>query len=387
MSVVTDDVQIAQGDTETVTLKEPAFNFTSITNGFPLPFSAYRQPTINDDGLVVFEAFFVPQAPPAAILVGDGVSVTTIANKPTTGSDIVFIPSINSDGVVSLTGNQFGAGIGAPPAASGIVTSIDGIITTIADRSTSSGPFGDFLFLGGSDINDAEDVAFLGITNRFEVGIFIADDGVIVPIASTSGEFGSFEKQLNTLGGDGPITGVYPFPAFNNAGEVFFTASLDTGVRGIFSSGDAIETIVDSTGEFDLFGSPSINYRDQVAFLAQLDDQETGIYITDSDGIITAVATTEGPFSTFLTDPSINPDGKVAFQAKLDDGSEGIFIGSDPVAGKVIGVGDALAGSTVTQLFFSGREAFNGLGQIAFSATLADGRNGIFRADPVSLYS
>ncbi|PSB25432.1 DUF7453 family protein [Stenomitos frigidus] len=378
MPIAIDTVQLGQE------IEKAAYNFTSITNGFHVPYRAFRQATINNNGLVVFEAFFTAEAPPAAILAGDGVGLTTIADKPSTGADIVFIPSLNLDGVVSFTGNQFGPGIGAPPAASGIFTNSDGNFTTVADRSTSSGPFGNFLFLGGSDINDVKDVAFLGITNQSEVGIFIADGGEIVPIAVTSGEFDSFEKQINTVGGDGPITGVYPFLAFNNTGNVFFTASLDSGERGIFSSGEANEAIVDSKGVFDLFGSPSVNDNGAVAFLAQLDNHEAGIFTIDTNAILTTVATTEGPFSAFLSDPSISPDGKVAFQARLDDGSEGIFVGSDPRTGKVIGVGDVVAGSTVTQLFFTGREAFNGLGQIAFGATLANGTNGIFRADPIS---
>jgi hypothetical protein len=88
---------------------------------------------------------------------------------------------------------------------------------------------------------------------------------------------------------------------------------------------------------------------------------------------------------SFSIIPSLNNSGMVAF---LADGS--IRTGPDPVADKVIAVGDDLFGSTVVEFDDAfdtfttiSQEALNDSGQIAFSYVLADGRRGIARADPI----
>jgi hypothetical protein len=62
--------------------------------------------------------------------------------------------------------------------------------------------------------------------------------------------------------------------------------------------------------------------------------------------------------------------------------NEGIFTGSDSIADNVIARGDLFLGSTVIDgsVF---RNGLNASGQLAFFAELEDGRQGIFRADPV----
>ncbi len=87
-------------------------------------------------------------------------------------------------------------------------------------------------------------------------------------------------------------------------------------------------------------------------------------------------------FFGFESEPAINNLGMVAFVATLDTGGRGIFTGADPVADKVIRVGDALDGSTVSILRFF-IHGLNDGGQLAFRAGLADGRSGVYRADPV----
>ena len=81
--------------------------------------------------------------------------------------------------------------------------------------------------------------------------------------------------------------------------------------------------------------------------------------------------------------PSINAAGKVAFLATRDsDGATGIYTGPDIAGDKVVATGDALFGSTVTALNVRQR-ALNDLGQVAFMAVLADGRNVVGVATPV----
>ena len=89
----------------------------------------------------------------------------------------------------------------------------------------------------------------------------------------------------------------------------------------------------------------------------------------------------ESPFSGFGFSPSLslNDAGTVAFLADLRAGGSGLFTGSDPVADRIIGTGDALFGSVVTGLSFY-RDGLNNNGELAFRATLADGRQVIARA-------
>ena len=73
----------------------------------------------------------------------------------------------------------------------------------------------------------------------------------------------------------------------------------------------------------------------------------------------------------------------MAFEGTTKSGRVGIFTGRHPDRDCVITVGDPLDGSTVFDLDISSFSAgLNNRGQIAFIARLADGRTGVYRADP-----
>ena len=95
-----------------------------------------------------------------------------------------------------------------------------------------------------------------------------------------------------------------------------------------------------------------------------------------------AVATSGGVFTTFGDMPAINNFGNVVFAANLNGGGQGIFNGPNAVTNKVIRTGDALDDSIVTSAALASG-ALNDLGQVAFAATLADGRQGVYVAIPV----
>ena len=101
---------------------------------------------------------------------------------------------------------------------------------------------------------------------------------------------------------------------------------------------------------------------------------------------VTSIANTQGPFGThgfFPFSISINNHNTVAFSVTLKAGGAGIFTGDGRVTDQVITTGDPLLNSTVTALRFLGSKALNDNDQVAFLALLADGTEGIFRADPV----
>jgi len=242
----------------------------------------------------------------------------------------------------------------APFPTQDILTGNGGPLTTITRTNDYLGMFGDIA------INNEGHVAF---RDRGGFGIFTSDGVTRTTIADSSGSLSSFDTLL----------------AINNKGTVAFKEFLNTGGSGLFTgNGEVITPIADTNGSFSQLGSFSLNDSDTVAFAAFLDDGSGGIF-TSNGGSLSPLVDTSGAFS-YLFSPAINNNGIVAFGAELDTGKSGIFTGSDPVADKVIAVGDQLFGSTVTSLGFSPK-GFNDAGQVAFFAELADGTSGIFRAD------
>ena len=105
------------------------------------------------------------------------------------------------------------------------------------------------------------------------------------------------------------------------------------------------------------------------------------IFRLDGDKVTTIAETTTGTFSDLGSEPALNNRGSVAFLGTLASGVQGIYTGPDPVRDKVIQVGDPLDGTTVADLTRAlGHSGLNDSGSIAFVATLADGRQGIFVA-------
>lgn len=199
---------------------------------------------------------------------------------------------------------------------------------------------------------------------------------------SSDGIFSSFDVGIDTIGGDAPILSAYTAPSINEKGKVAFNAGLDVGGQGVFV-GDGRKTIeiANSSSEFDLFSAADINDKDTVAFLAQRDNGTRGIF-TSSNGKVDLFVDDSGPFRFFNSDPALNNKGEIAFFAELDNGEAGIFVGNDPVADRVISVGEDLFGSRVVELGIV-QEGFNDRGQIGFQARFENGNLGVFRADPV----
>jgi hypothetical protein len=310
-------------------------------------------PALNDNGVV---AFFPSSM---EVSTGDGTSTWTIAD--TDGPVNFFFlssPSLNDSGVLAFRA-FLDAGVTA-------IVRTDGVTTTTIPEQGSA-----VRSPGNPSVNDDGAVAFWGIDGSGS-GIFMSDGSTTTPIAHTPNPFRSF--------GDNP--------SLSDRGAVAFRASDATGV-GIFRmEGTTPTTIAHTSGPTcDLGFFPSLNNEGVVAFWARLDPCDPSTFV---NGIFvgngttpTTIADSSGPFLAFGDSPSINDKGVVGFWASLDAGGHGIFTGPDPVAHKVITAGDALDGSTVEFLAF-GREGLNNAGQVAFLARLADGRRGIYRADPVA---
>jgi hypothetical protein len=158
------------------------------------------------------------------------------------------------------------------------------------------------------------------------------------------------------------------------------TAGGVTGVyRGsllpLIKTGDAVAGGIVQVSPFN---RPVINNSGTVAFEGAL-ASVTGIYTTDTGASVTLVGTGPGGGQGF----SINNSGAVAYRRDSGDGpGRGVFVGRPgAVDRKVIGLGDALDGSTVVSLRVW-PESLNDDGQVAFWAHLANDRVGVYRADP-----
>ena len=321
------------------------YTFTNIidTNGLLL-FAG--EPSLNDLGVVAFGGSV------------SGVGVGIFSTDGNSINTIVAGSGFNADAQINNSNNVvFGQGSNAIFVGDGLTT------TLIADNA------GVFSNVGTISLNDSNLVGFHG---EFATGrqlLLIGDGSSNTIVADTNGVF----SQLGS------------FNSLNTSGQLAFRGNLDTGDQGIFvGDGTSLLTIADNLGVFSGFDSRiSMNDSGSVVFRAGLDAGGIGIFVGDGT-TITPIAYNGGAGGTFngLNDPPmINNLGTVAFQARLPSGINGIFTGPDPIADKVISIGDPLFGSTVTGAASS--RGLNNLNQIAFEYSLANGTRGIAIASPI----
>jgi hypothetical protein len=112
--------------------------------------------------------------------------------------------------------------------------------------------------------------------------------------------------------------------SLNNHGTVAFAGGKvggesEVGDQGVFTgAGGPITTVIDNSGTFDNFRSPSINDNGIVAFYGEYDGPEEGIF-TSNGGPVTTIAQTgvgplAGQFPREVGFPVINSSGDVAFR-------------------------------------------------------------------------
>lgn len=335
--------------------------------GVPIP----TAPAVNDQGQVAFwglDASFN-----AGIFVGDGGSLTSIAETSGEYSFLGVGPSINDDGTVAFLG---GLDLGD----AGYFTSGGATTTLIAD---SSGQFNfqriptlDNLF-GEPVINDRGTVAFRADLDNGDKEIFSSNKGEIRTITDSSSELTTFgiTPDINAKGTIVFSAGTAPVPGtIEVKGQTVPISELFQNA-GIFTNhGGSLREIADINDGLTLFGSsPAINDQGTVAFIAVNTNGEVEVLTGKGRGL-TAIADSRGAFSSFRG-VDINDRGTVAYLADFDAGGSGIYVGQQ----EMIATGDKLLNSTVTELNFLNK----GLNHdsVAFWAKLADGRSGVFRAD------
>ena len=223
---------------------------------------------------------------------------------------------------------------------------------------------------GDPSVNQAGRVAFGAARSPVKRGMYIGDGEEIEVVAETMSP-GKF----------------YSYPSINAHGRVAYRCHYPSGAVAVFLSRpgpDELIAFTDFPPFVELF-YPAVNTNNQVAFCAVVDY---------GFGLLTGVSRGTGSNATPLVESGassakfgravpVTRSGTVPFWARLADGStSGVFTGYDPVLHKVICTGDALDGSTVVDLTFESSRGLNDRGQIVFRAQLADGRSGVYRADP-----
>jgi hypothetical protein len=289
-----------------------------------------------------------------ALMQGSGGAFTMVV--PTSGS---LCPSINDLGEIAYIRPGPGPGV------SSLVRNAGGIETTLARTDVaphlSSSPL--------TPINESGKVAYVS-SSLAGFGIYLVPGPIKVYDAAV----------------DPPLT--FASPATLNDSDVTVFAATNAGVPGLYrgslipflESGDAV------AGGVIVFSSlqrPVINASGRVAFEGRLDVGGIpgigGLYTTADGSSVSLVGSVPIAGSQF----SMNDAGTVAYRLTTTAGvGSGVFIGRPgAINQKIINVGDPIDGSTLLDAFVWA-ESLNNNGQIAFWAQLADGRRGVYRADP-----
>lgn len=359
----------------------------------PLSFFGGEHPgrtlALNDQGQVAFYAGW------AGIYRGDGVTLTPLARVSEGFSAWVAYGfrgnvALNQIGEVAFLGGGL-IGTGEPY---GLWVS-DGVNHTLRvdGGSAQSTALWDWVSLSTS-----QDLAYTARSAARAAG------GVYLDL-HTGGEL-----LLAPEGGESPDAFVRTrLRASNETGQVAFFGERqeDSGRYGIYRADVAgvtpIALLSDGFTRFAALHSSGVDSArretltltdtGQVAFWGERLDGSEGLFRGDG-GALQVLVDTDAGFTTFghWRDGShtvlLNAAGAFAFLAERADGYRGIFLGGDGIQ-PVIGLGDPFFGSTVTELVLS-QAGLNSSGELAFIATLADGREVIVRAtlipEPAALW-
>lgn len=328
---------------------DPAFaqrmyEFTKIADSNE--FEHLRGGAINGVGTVAFVGSRADGS--GGIFTGNGGALTPIVELSATLTSL-STPSLNDGGVVAFIAGFDGN-------TSGVFTGSGGGLQTIVAAGGAHGPYGE------PSINESGVVAYAAaVTGFLNYGVFTSSGGAPTTVATSSGPLRYFSS-----------------PRINHAGAVAYFADLHMVNRVGFyyrEVGQPQETIYEGRGVFNAGIAPGLNDLGTAALTYLIQPQGYGIFTWNGGSPALTITNTTNAFFQFDSSPDINSAGQIAFWAELDDDRLGIYAGGDPVLDKVIETGDALFGSTISDVYPSPQ--INDHGDISFTYRLADGRVGI----------
>jgi hypothetical protein len=266
---------------------------TNAARAIVAPFTALGRPAINDTATVAFAATFAGGSgiftSGAASLQSVVVTGETIVPGTAFPFTSVADPAINSQGQLAFVGGFNGA------LQSGAFTASPGVASVAIAGSTAPGTGSNFQSFGvNMGLNDAGAVALLGAygpIGNSSGGIFGNSSGVLSPIALRDGTAPGTSSSFSNFFGE---------PVLNANGEVAFNATHHgNGGRGIFSNAGGqlhkvalVEEPAPGAGASfsSMDDSPAFNDRGQVAFLARVGGNRTGLWASDPQGQLHLVA-------------------------------------------------------------------------------------------------
>ena len=388
--------------------------------------------SLNDAGQVVFGGSFGDGSifdPNTGIFRDDGGSIATIA---TTSSGLAGFATVGSSRGINSSGTAVFRGIRNSGSSEQILLANNaGVIPIVSEFQQA--PDGNGVFVSfdiGGDVpsssvldrkvlNDSGQVAFyaeLGITSGGgQTGIFRADGGgIVTQIARRSQSAPDGNGTFDVFG-----NGIDKTPSINEFGSVAFLARLagttggTTDNRGIFVGNGGVLTQVvrtginvpDGNGIITNFRNPELYNQGQVAFAGTI----TGSIGGTGNGL--GVFRGSGSALTQISRPgqaapdgngvlvgsglglAINDVGQTVFTGSFTGTSGGALDNQAILTGdgidflQVARFGDSLGGSSIISLSAveaggSEQIALNQKGQVAYDATLADGRNVVERWTP-----
>jgi hypothetical protein len=178
-----------------------------------------------------------------------------------------------------------------------------GHLTALATSGQHAASGGVFKVFNDVVLNDRGTVVFLGLTDdrTAQQGLFFARAGAVVPIAvagqqvASGGVFTDFANPTINTGG------TVAFVGRMGGREAIFTSS-EGSIAPIVRSGQAAPT--GGAFQFFLDGSPALNDRGQIAFIAATTDRGTfGVYVTVGGKPVPVVTTDdEAPVGGLFTE-------------------------------------------------------------------------------------
>lgn len=308
--------------------------------------------SVNAAGVVAFQATLVDGR--TGVYVGDGGGPSAVVEAGARGLRAVTShPAIDACGRVAFFGET---DRGEPALYFGGPDGVEAVVRAPA-HVAAIGPL-------GPTMNEAGSVAFRADTGQGRAGVFHWRAGRVDRLAEAEGG-GGFEG----------------LPVVNEAGAVVFRTRRADGGAAIHVWRDAAVTMAVETGPvFATLGRfPDVNTHGAIVFAGSLTGGGSGIYVVSDGRLETIVASADG--SVAFRGALINDAGRVVYFGTPRGGALAIYGGPDPVDDRVVGLGDALFGSVVSDLALN-PVSYNGAGQLAIRLAFTDGHQRIVRASP-----
>ncbi len=356
---------------------EKIADFNTVITGGKKTLTGLHDPSINDQGQVLFRARGKSGQRGVYVYQGGILSVVADANTVLPGEAGVLT------GVHDLAMNDSGEVVFEATGSSGqqgIYFKAGGSLAVVADRKTSiPGGSGNFTNLSAPFISKQGEVLFKGDGENDQHGIYSYRGGILAIVADTKTAIPAGKKFFVN----------FRHLSINRAGQVVFNGKGHSEQRGIYiHMGDRLVVVADrntplpdGSKTFKAFRKASIDAEAEVAFKAKGKSDQRGIY-TDIGGNLavvadhnTAIPGGAGNFNLFGI-PSID-SGHVAFTANGDN-QGGLYTTLGGSLTKVLALGDPLAGKTVTEIIFrpDGLKGNN----VIFKVIFDDSSRGIYRA-------